>query len=186
MGKKAAIILIVGILLTANPLTYSILFQFADICGELRDNGDKKGTLDKIGNELGLDLSGGTIVAAKDSHGGFHGDGISWTVIQFDDDKWKNLMEKNKNWNAFPLNETAQSLLYGYEFHDGMCGPFLTDEDGNTLIPPIENGYYRLKDRQVRNEDASGVDLIHRSSFNFDIAVYDLDSRILYYGKMDT
>ena len=186
MGRKAAILLIMGILLIANPMTYSILFRFTDICEELKDKADRRDALSKIGNELNLDISGGTMITNKDSHGGFHGEGVSLTIIQFDDENLKELIENNDNWNAFPLNETAQGLLYGYKRYDGMYGPFLTDEDGNPLVPPIKNGYYWLKDRQVRNEEAPGADLIHRSSLNLDVAVYDLDSGILYYCKFDT
>lgn len=186
MGRKAAILLIMGILLIANPMTYSILFRFTDICEELRDKADRRDALSKIGNEMNLDISGGTMITNKYSHGGFHGEGVSLTIIQFDDENLKELIENNDNWNAFPLDETAQGLLYGYKLYDGMYGPFLTDEDGNSLVPPIKNGYYWLKDRQVRNEEAPGADLIHRSSLNLDVAVYDLDSGILYYCKFDT
>ena len=33
---------------------------------------------------------------------------------------------------------------------------------------------------------AAGADILDRGSFNFSVAVYDADGRILYYGEMDT
>jgi len=35
---------------------------------------------------IGLNISGGNIVTASDTHGGFHGDGISYTAVSFEDD----------------------------------------------------------------------------------------------------
>ena len=77
-------------------------------------------------------------------------------------------------------------LLYGQESDEKKEGPYFTDEEGKPLIPEIEKGYYWLKDRQAEPGMAAGADILHRGSFNFSVAVYDADGRILYYGEMDT
>ena len=58
--------------------------------------------------------------------------------------------------------------------------------DGNPLIPEIRNGYYRLIDRQIKMGEASGADILHRNSFNFDLGLYDADTNTLYFCWMDT
>ena len=67
----------------------------------------------------------------------------------------------------------------------GKYGPYLTDQDGNPLIPEIRNGYYRLIDRQIKMGEASGADILHRNSFNFDLGLY-ADTNTLYFCRMDT
>ena len=62
----------------------------------------------------------------------------------------------------------------------------MTDKDGNPLIPEIRNGYYRLIDRQIKKGEAAGADMLHRSSFNFDLGLYDADTNILYFCQRDT
>ena len=48
------------------------------------------------------------------------------------------------------------------------------------------NGYYRLIDRQIKMGEASGADILHRNSFNFDLGLYDADTNTLYFCRMDT
>lgn len=88
---------------------------------------------------------------------------------------------------ALPLDETAQILVYGREVGNVKNGPYLTGEDGTSLIPEIENGCYWLKDRQADEtgkEDES--DMLSRPSLNFTIAIYDSDCKTLHYCEMDT
>ena len=65
-------------------------------------------------------------------------------------------------------------------------GPYLTDQEGNPLVPEIENGYYRLIDRQVKEGWATGADILHRGSFNFTLGLYDADAELLYFCELDT
>ena len=60
-------------------------------------------------------------------------------------DKILKAISKNKDWQSFPMDDVMQVLVYGKE----GSGPYLTGEKGNALIPEINNGYYRLIDRQV-------------------------------------
>lgn len=53
---------------------------------------------------------------------------------------------------------------------------------GKALIPEINNGYYRLIDRQVDD----GRNILDRESMNFTLMVYDTDNKILYYCEMNT
>lgn len=95
-------------------------------------------------------------------------------------------IQGNTEWEAFPLDETVQTLVYGAEDETSKYGPYLTDNDGKPLVPEIQNGYYLLIDRQVEKDKATGADILHRSSFNFDLGLYDTDTNTLYFCQLDT
>lgn len=150
-------------------------------------NIEKNSTLREISNDLNVNVSDGNIVAEQDSHGGFHGDGTSLVKIQFSDNQIEENIKNTQDWHAFPLDKTAQTILYGYKSENVISGPYLEDDDGNTLVPQIKNGYYWLKDRlEKTSNNEPETDIPHHVSLNFTIAVYDSDSKVLYYCKEDT
>lgn len=77
-------------------------------------------------------------------------------------------------------------MVYGIEEGTSRIGPFLTDEEGNSLVPEIREGYYLLIDRQAEPGKATGADMLHRSSFNLTLGLYDTVTQTLYYCKLDT
>ena len=139
-----------------------------------------------ISKELGIDVSQGTVAIDFDSHGGFHGDGVACAALQFSDARALEQIEKSGQWRKFPLEETVQALVYGIEEGTSRIGPFLTDEEGNSLVPEIREGYYLLIDRQAEPGKATGADMLHRSSFNLTLGLYDTATQTLYYCKLDT
>ena len=139
--------------------------------------------------ELGVDLSQGTLISDYDTHGGFHGDGVSCQVLQFPDGSLAETLSQNEDWRPFPLDRTAEALAYGITWQEEdmtySVGPYLTDkEDGDCLIPDIQSGYYRLIDRQ--NGALSEGSLLESRSFNLTFAAYDAEQRLLYYCRFDT
>lgn len=55
------------------------------------------------------------------------------------------------------------------------------------MIPEVENGYWFFYDRHCESMDLSSDASIHqRSSWNFTLAVYDADTKMLYYFELDT
>lgn len=147
----------------------------------------EKAIHNQIEQELVMDLPAGTVITENDSHGGFHGDGTSYAAIQFEDDAFESMVSGAENWFAFPMDETVQALVYGCGFEDRMYGPYLTDEEGNPLIPAVVDGYYYLKDRQADGSgETAGADILHRPSLNVTVAVYDSEQRMLYYCGIDT
>lgn len=166
---------------------FPLLLLTLAVCLSGCSGSNEKNIQRSIGQELKADISAGTVVTEEDSHGGFHGDGITYVVIQFDDDSFETSISGAENWKPFPLDETAQALVYGCVFTDGQYGPYLTDEEGDPLIPKVETGYYWLKDWQADDgAQTGGADILHRASLNFTLAVYDSDCNTLYYCKMDT
>lgn len=138
-------------------------------------------TLKDIGYELGIDIGKGEIVKSEDTHGGFHGDGTLLVTIKFANKKLEKALADSREWQAFPLDVTAQTLLYGSTIEDGQVGPFVTDRDGNKLFPPVKEGYYWLRDRQPEFSKSTV-----NSLSNFTVAIYDTQKDTLYYCKMDT
>ena len=134
----------------------------------------------QIGSELGLDLSQAAIVQSEDSHSGFLGDGSTRVVLSLPEGEAVEAIRSN--WTPFPLDQTAETLLYGISPGEYPDGPYLTREDGTPMVPEIRNGFYLLLDRQETQE----VPLLERYSFNFTLAVYDADSGYLYYCQLDT
>ncbi len=135
-----------------------------------------------ISTALSIDVSSGKEVQFRDDHGGFHGDGTEYVVLAFADDKVLEQIKDDSAWTALPLDETAKALVYGVAGETSRIGPFLTDENGDTLFPEIENGYYILIDRHSQKE----ANILERASFNFTLAIYDTDTNKLHYCAFDT
>ena len=74
--------------------------------------------------------------------------------------------------------------MYGGE-KDGINYGYNFAEEAHW--PKIKNGVYKFVDRHSESKNISDdSEMLDRYSFNFSIAVYDLDSDILYYFEMDT
>lgn len=138
-----------------------------------------------VSEALGVDASTGSTMSSMDTHSG-NGDGISCIVLHFDGNEMIKQIEADDAWQPFPLDETVQTLVYGVSDAESSIGPFLTDEDGKALVPEIKNGYYRLIDRQVEQDTATGADILNRGSFNFTVGLYDTDTNMLYCCELDT
>ena len=138
-----------------------------------------------VSEALGVDASTGSTMSSMDTHSG-NGDGISCIVLHFDGNEMIKQIEADDAWQPFPLDETVQTLVYGVSDAESSIGPFLTDEDGKALVPEIKNGYYRLIDRQVEQDTATGADILNRAAFNFTVGRYDTDTNMLYCCELDT
>lgn len=138
-----------------------------------------------VSEAIGVDASTGSTMSSMDTHSG-NGDGTSFVVLHFDGDEMIKQIKADAAWQPFPLDETVQTLVYGVSDATSSIGPFLTDEDGKALVSEIANGYYRLIDRQVEEDQATGADILNRASFNFTVGLYDTDTNTLYCCELDT
>jgi len=120
-----------------------------------------KPTIERISKEIDIDCTDGTIIFEEDTHGGFHGDGILFVEISFEDLDILDKLNRNKDWKALPLDKDIDYLRYR------------SDENVNHL-PEVESGYYYFFDP---NETYP----IH----NYILAVYDTTEKILYYCESD-
>ena len=173
MWKGAPFVFMKKMILLAGPL---FIFAFVlTACG-------LQNTQNVILNELGMDVSNGNEISNLDTHGGFHGDGMTCIVLSFPDHKVLEQIKADTRWKAFPLDGTAKTLIYGISDETSIIGPFLNDGNGDPLVPEIQNGYYLLIDRHT----GKGTDILNRGSFNFTLVLYDTDADTLYYCKLDT
>lgn len=131
-----------------------------------------------VSRALGIDAAGAEVLRCEDGHGGFHGDGTAYIVLRFPDGALLEQLRADGDWRALPLDATAQALAYGREEEDGRTGPYL---DG-VALPAIDEGYYRLIDRQ----DGAEGDILSRASFNFTLAIYDAAAQTLHFVQVDT
>ena len=124
-----------------------------------------------------------TIIDEYNTHGGFHGDGYYYLILDCSQnaDKARSIVE---SWTTLPLSENLHIVMYGGE-KDGINYGYNFAEEAHW--PTIKNGVYKFVDRHSESKNSSDdSDLLDRYSVNFSIAVYDLDSNILYYFEMDT
>ncbi|HIX89773.1 MAG TPA: hypothetical protein H9845_02610 [Candidatus Agathobaculum pullicola] len=138
-----------------------------------------------VSEALGVDASTGSTMSSMDTHSG-NGDGTAYVELHFDSNEMVKQIQADDAWKPFPLDKTAQTLVYGVSDETSSVGPFLTDEEGKALVPEIANGYYRLIDRQVEQDKATGADILNRASFNFTVGLYDTDTNTLYCCELDT
>ena len=113
----------------------------------------------------------------KDTHGGFHGDGEAFVKVYFSDNQAKKFETKIKNnthWNKLPLDEILQTCISNN----------IADE---ISVPIIENGYCFFLDRHSQAIDKYNYsEIFDRASSNYSIAIFDIDSNVLYIYSLDT
>lgn len=140
----------------------------------------------RMSKSLGIEIPGNIKIDYEDTHGGFHGDGDTTAVVQFDKSIAENIrseIENNMDWNSLPLSESLDILMYG-GVKEGTNYTYNYAELLN--MPRIENGYWFYEDRQPESILSSeDQDLFPRLSYNFTIAIYDLDTDTLYYLEND-
>lgn len=132
---------------------------------------------------FGFQPSAFTVVEEKDTHGGFLGDGEYYLILDCSENI-EQAEELIKDWKPLPLTENLQLAMYGGEKNGVHYGYNFAEE---AHWPEISNGVYKFVDRHDEAFDKSDdTNLLNRYSFNFSIAVYDLDTNIFYYFEQDT
>ena len=143
-------------------ITVIICFICVMLAVNQQKNQPKKRLTDGISKALSIDVTDGTVLYSEDSHGGFHGDGMSFTKIQFKSRVCLEEIENSADWSRLPLPEEMSVLLYGGKIA-GLSYEPLTD------TPKSEKENF-----------------LERGSYNFDLAIYDADTDIMYYIVFDT
>lgn len=148
-----------------------ILIVLAVLCA-LSGNGGGSGEgreLSRIGRELGVDLSAGTLIRFEDNHGGFLGDGLTTAEVELDG-PIEGLADA-PGWKPLPLSGNAARAV-------SIC-----EEEAASA----EQGWYYFYDRHSESVDPYDDAKLHeRYSWNFTVAVYDSQQGWMYYYKLDT
>lgn len=115
----------------------------------------------------------------KDTHGGFHGDGEAFVKVYFSNEqanKFVNKINENNHWSKLPMPERLRERVSN-------------TIDKEMKIPNVENGYWFFEDRHTKAKDKydySEMFNSNRASSNFSVAVFDTDTKILYFYALDT
>lgn len=150
-------------------------------------SGDETSRLAKV---IGVDIAGQAVAQSWDTHGGFHGDGMTYIQVDFSAagaESFLAELRRREHWAPLPLSGDLKTVVYGKTEEGAAYGPLLTGQDGKALFPSIENGWYFFLDRHAQSEkprDATA--LLSRASFNFTLALFDADGGTLYYCEYDT
>lgn len=124
---------------------------------------------------LRLDVSGGTVEAFEDSHGGFLGDGAAYWVITFPDDSVRKTIEESSAWQPLPMTAAVNHLACHLLDGQPPC------------LPEVEQGWYFFYDRHDQSRDPwDAAAAMGRHSYNFTAAVYNADTDTLYCLVLDT
>ena len=136
-------------------------------CGE-------KTVQETLSKKLNLNLTVGEIVAQSDSHEGFHGDGFALVVLRFSDDRVGKELGWNEDWLELPMPEALDELM------DRIPEAYRPEQD-------VHSGYYFFEDRYSQTYDRSDPKAaLRRGNVNFTAAVYDSETRTLYYCEADS
>lgn len=134
----------------------------------------------EISKTIELNLNKCNIEKSIDNHGGFLGDGDSFVKIKCEEVD-KNELEKN--WKKLPLSNNIKEVLEMEQCDDNECKNVFKRYE----IPEIENGYYYFLDRHTDSKDKKDdTNLNNRSSYNFSIALYNSNEKIIYFYELDT
>ena len=129
---------------------------------------------------IDVDYQKAKLVSEYDTHGGFHGDGVSCRSYRVDEALAERL-EQSEYWRDFPLAEEVELLVYGNE--DG--GQYV-QSDGLTS-PRIAQGRWYFRDRFPQAADPYDERAVFtRAAFNFTVGLYDREQKLLHVLKMDT
>lgn len=149
-----------------------------------------KGEKVSLPEVLGVTLTDSNPVEYWDNHGAMS-DGVSYWKVELsqkDADALGERAQTGEGWHPLPVNEDMETLLYGRQWQEGTesfgSGPYLTDKDGQPLLPQVKEGYWFFYDDQTETYETAGV--TERASLNITAAVYDSQTRTLTCGKLDT
>lgn len=140
-----------------------------------------------VAKQLKMDLPLVFDFKYEDTHGGFLGDGATFSKMKFSKANGEKLLSQiadYEEWKALPMTKNIDLLLYGGE---KSKGEHLGGIAQAYPIPQLSHGYWFFLDRHSEADDPkSDRDLLHRSSYNLTVALYDPDTNTLYYLEFDT
>lgn len=135
----------------------------------------------------GAKLSYAKLVFHEDDHGGFHGDGD--TLMVFDCSEAGEEFESSlSEWRELPMSDKLYYALFNQRADMGeplgrLFARFGIEYDHDT--PAVKDGLYYFENRhdRAKRRDDENLDF---HSWNFTFAVYDRETKKLYYIEVDT
>lgn len=171
----------------------AIFFAAAVLCAGLTGCSDSqqakeydgKKAVQEVGDALSIRLPAAESAQYADTHGGFHGDGDTFATIRFGEDsaaQTTSLIEE-QSWKPLPMTENLSLAIYGGE-KDGITYGGIEEMHE---IPKAENGYYYFDNQSPDAKNSSDdAQLLAPQSTNMTAALYDEDTKTLYFYALDT
>ena len=136
----------------------------------------------KINEKIEIKNNNCKIKESVDTHDGFLGDGEYFAKIECKDLKESEL---SNHWRKLPMSKTIIDVLSIPFCDDRGCKNFY--ERYNISNDVNMKGYYFFYDRYSKYDDRyNEYSLDTRASYNFDVAIYDIENNVIYYYKLDT
>ena len=127
-----------------------------------------------IGNLSKVSFGKGTLLSYLDDRDGFHGDGLISVAVAYDDSDIAEKLKENTCWHRLPLD---RKLAAGLQENPHINGNI-----------SVKHGYYFYAAENVVTSKYTvyeeGTEL--QTSNDYIIAIYDTDTGILYYWKVNT
>ena len=133
-----------------------------------------------IGKTIELDLNGCVIDKEIDTHEGFFNEGDYFVKIDCSN---SNLESLSDNWEELPLSNELQTIIDTLQCDENICLNVYQKYN----IPEIKDGYYYFLGKNSKFFDKYDDSILSDSYFyNFILAIYDIDNKIIYYYELDT
>ncbi|MBR3298045.1 MAG: hypothetical protein IKI64_02465 [Clostridia bacterium] len=135
----------------------------------------------------GAKVSDAKLVFHEDDHGGFHGDGD--TLMVFDCSEAGGDFESSlSEWRELPMSDKLYYALFDQRADMGeplgrLFARFDIDYDHDT--PAVKDGLYYFENR-LSTAKSRDDEVLCNGSWNFTFAVYDRETKKLYYMEVDT
>ena len=147
----------------------------------------KKKDLERTGKIIELNINEGKYLERIETHCGPQYDGDYYAKIEFpENSNILKLIENNPNWKKSVLPKSLRFLLYDTEPEDTLN--FINDK--RMVFPETKNCYYYFINRSDEFEEPENRNpdslLNWEYSYNFTVALFDLDSNIMYIYELDT
>lgn len=116
-----------------------------------------------------------------DSHEGIHYDGESLYQFSFSEesaDEFISKVESSDSWKPLPLSESLSLLMFGGEKNDIEYMHFFAEIVG---LPEVNNGYWMFV-----NQNIDDSNLLDAYSYDFSLAIFDVDHNMMYFVKINT
>jgi hypothetical protein len=165
-----------------NTAIVVIVFLFAIMFIFIRrDKGVKE-----FDRTFGLELPEGTISEKLyDNYTGFPYEGMRLYRFIFTAQGERQFISNatsNAKWNVLPLTEIMEVLMYGGMIEDRNYSFRFAEKVG---LPRITNGYWKVVSDNLI-ETTKLKDLENIRSFEFSLAIYDINNGVLYMFKINT
>lgn len=131
-------------------------------------SGENVPLLADVSRNLQISVTRGGVLRSWETHGGFHGDGETYTELY-----GRIIIPDSEFWHILPAPEEFWHLA-------ANC----RDDNDQPVIPEITEGFWYFQNRHPNNNDPTAIK--NYGSWNYTLAVYDSVNQILYYYELDT